>query len=323
MMKPPCEVAIKELLPLIRALVAKELKAKGFSQAKIADLIGVTQPAVSGYLRLKVDEEPLYSDEIVALSKWLASGLASGTLPSSEAVKGICTLCTNLKCQGSICMTHKKRVPTLHAEGCDICIQLYSKGLPSVDRKQIVLSNLKAAVNLIQASKEFAALIPEVLVNIVEATPDATSVRDVAGIPGRIARIDGAPKAFAQPEFGASRHLASVLLAAMHVNPAIHAAINIAYNRFVKEALEQLGFSVYVFNRREPPTNTDAAQARVAEEVLNLGKRGEPLPDVFVDAGGYWIEPSAYIFGADAVEVAQRAIKVAEVVARLRSKSMG
>ena len=322
-MKPPCEVAIKELLPLLRALVAKDLKAKGFSQAKIADLIGVTQPAVSGYLKLKVDKEPLYSEEIVALSKWLSSGLASGTLLSSEAVKSICTLCTNLKCQGSICITHKKRVSTLQAEGCDICIQLYSKGLPSVDRKQVVLSNLKAAVNLIQTSKEFAALIPEVLVNIVEATSDAKSVRDVAGIPGRIARIDGAPKAFSQPEFGASRHLASVLLAAMQINPAVHAAINIAYNRFVKEAFEQLGFSVYILNRREPPTNTEAAQARVAEEVLNLRKRGEPLPDVFVDAGGYWIEPSAYIFGADAVEAAQKAIKVAEVVARLRSESTG
>jgi len=318
-LKPPCEVAVKELLPLIRALVAKELKARGLSQSKIADLIGVTQPAVSGYLKLKADREPLYSEEIVALSKWLASGLASGTLPSSEAVKGICTLCTNLKCQGSICVTHKKRFPSLKAEGCNICIQLYSKGLPSVDMKQVVLSNLKAAVNLIQASKEFAGLIPEVQVNIVEATPDAKSVRDVAGIPGRIAKVDGAPRAFMQPEFGASKHLASVLLAAMKVNPRVHAAINIAYNRFVKEAFEQLGFRVYVFNRCEPPTNADVAQARVAEEVLNLGKRGEPLPDVFVDTGGYWIEPAAYIFGVDAVEVAQKAIKVAEVVARLRS----
>jgi len=322
-MKPPCVVAVKELLPLIRSIVAKELKAKGFSQAKIATLIGVTQPAVSGYLKLKVDKEPLYSEEIVALSKWLASGLASNTLPSSEAVKGICTLCTNLKCQGSICVIHKKKVSTLQAEGCDICLQLYSKGLPTVDMKQFVLSNLKTAVNLIQASNEFAALIPEVLVNIVEAIPDAKSLRDVAGIPGRIAKIGGAPKAFMQPEFGASKHLASVLLAAMQVNPSVHAAINIAYNRFVKEAFEQLGFRVYIFKRREPPTDTNAAQARVAEEVLNLEKRGEPLPDVFVDAGGYWIEPSAYIFGSNAVEVAQKAIKVAEVVVRLRSKSMG
>jgi len=322
-MKPPCEVAVKEVLGLIRALVAKELKARGLSQAKIAELIGVTQPAVSGYLKLKVEKEPLYSEEIVALSKWLASGLASTTLPSSEAVKGICTLCTNLKCQGSVCVTHRKRVPTLQAAGCDICLQLYSKGLPSVDRKQIVLSNLKAAINMIQASKEFAALIPEVLVNIVEAIPDAKSVSDVAGIPGRIAKVDGAPRAFMQPEFGSSRHLASVLLAAMQVNPIVHAAINIAYNRFVKEAFERLGFKVYIFNRREPPTNTEAAQARVAEEVLKLGRLGKPLPDVFVDAGGYWIEPSAYIFGVNAVEVAQRAIKVAEVVASLRSESTG
>jgi predicted transcriptional regulator len=116
-MKPPCEVAVKDLLPLIRTLVAKELKAKGFSQAKIAELIGVTQPAVSGYLKLNVDKDPLYSEEVVSLSKWLASGLASGALKSSEAVKGICILCTNLKCQGSICLAHKKRVSNSTSRG--------------------------------------------------------------------------------------------------------------------------------------------------------------------------------------------------------------
>jgi predicted fused transcriptional regulator/phosphomethylpyrimidine kinase len=207
------------------------------------------------------------------------------------------------------------------AEGCDICIQLYSKGLPTVDRKQIVLTNLRAAVNLIQASREFSVVIPEVMVNIVEAIPEAKSVRDVAGIPGRIAKVDGVPRVFMQPEFGASEHLASVLLAAMQVNSDVHAAINIAYNRFVKEALRRLGFRVYTFSRREPSANSDAAQAQVAEEVLNLGKRGEPLPEVFVDLGGYWIEPSAYIYGVNAVEVAQKAIKVAEYVVRLRSGS--
>jgi len=323
-MKPPCEVAIKDLLPLLRAIVAKELKARGFSQAKIAEMIGVTQPAVSGYLKLKVDKgEPLYSDEVVALSRWLASGLASGTLSSSEAVKGICTLCTNLKCQGSVCTLHKSRVSSLMVEGCDICIQLYSKGLPTVDKKQIALTNLRAAVNLIQASKEFSVVIPEVLVNIVEATPEAKSVRDIAGIPGRIAKVEGVPRAFMQPEFGASEHLASVLLAAMKVNPNVHAAINIAYNRFVKEALKRLEFKVYTFSRRESFVNSDAAQAQVAEEVLNLGRRGEPLPEVFVDLGGYWIEPSAYIFGVNAVEVAQKAIKVAEYVVRLKSAARG
>ncbi|MEM3387477.1 MAG: thiamine-phosphate synthase family protein [Nitrososphaerales archaeon] len=320
-MKPPCEVAIKDLLPLIRALVAKDLKAKGLSQAKIAEMVGVTQPAVSGYLKQQIDKnEPLYSEEVVALSKWLASGLASGNLSYSEAVKGICTLCTTLKCQGSVCTLHKLRFPSLQAEGCDICIQLYSKGLPTVDKRYVALSNLKAALNLIHASKEFSEVIPEVLVNIVEATPNAKSVKDVAGIPGRISKVEGMPRAFMPPEFGASEHLASVLLAAMRVNPDVRAAINIAYNRFVRGAFTKLGFSVYIFDRRETPTNANMAQTRVIEEVLNLGKRGEPLPEVFVDAGGYWIEPSAYIFGSNAVEVAQKAIKVAEEVARLKSK---
>jgi len=53
-MKSPCEVVAKYILPVFRALVAKELMEKyGYSQNQVAAKLGVTQAAVSHYINSK------------------------------------------------------------------------------------------------------------------------------------------------------------------------------------------------------------------------------------------------------------------------------
>ena len=48
----PCEIVVKTVLPVMRAMVAKELiKVYNLKQVEVADLIGVTQAAVSQYVR--------------------------------------------------------------------------------------------------------------------------------------------------------------------------------------------------------------------------------------------------------------------------------
>ena len=46
-----CEIAVKEILPAVRSLLALELKALDLRQGEIAEKLGLTQPAVSRYLR--------------------------------------------------------------------------------------------------------------------------------------------------------------------------------------------------------------------------------------------------------------------------------
>jgi hypothetical protein len=46
----PCECAAKYKVPAIKAKLAMKLKAKGYSQKKISDLLDVTEAAVSQYL---------------------------------------------------------------------------------------------------------------------------------------------------------------------------------------------------------------------------------------------------------------------------------
>ena len=169
--------------------------------------------------------------------------------------------------------------------------------------KAAALADLERAVLLAELSPNLAALAPEVLVNVARAAPGAVSLRDVAAVPGRLARVGGRLVARRRPRYGASRHLAEVLLASGYA-----ACINVRYDEEVERALGVLGLEKFVFSSeeyREP--NPAAAAVREARE---QGK----LPRVAVDIGGRGVEPVTYIFGGSAVEVVLAAEQIARLV---------
>lgn len=49
-MRLRCERVVNDVLPAVRSVIAKELQNNGYSQTEIAELLDVTQPAVSQYL---------------------------------------------------------------------------------------------------------------------------------------------------------------------------------------------------------------------------------------------------------------------------------
>lgn len=55
MIATPCENASKYVLPAIRLNIARMLANKNYTQKKIANILGITQPAVSKYLSDKYD----------------------------------------------------------------------------------------------------------------------------------------------------------------------------------------------------------------------------------------------------------------------------
>lgn len=89
-----------------------------------------------------------------------------------------------------------------------------------------ILGNVTQAVNDLQNSREFSALMPEVRVNIVFALPGAKSGREVAAIDGRITVVRGYPCAAGSPGWGASDHMARLIIEARRYNGDINAGIN-------------------------------------------------------------------------------------------------
>ena len=86
-------------------------------------------------------------------------------------------------------------------------------------------------------------LIPEVSSNLGYALPGAEGAEDVAAFPGRIVRLKDTVASLSDPEFGASRHIAKIILTVMHFDPEYCSAMNIRYSRENIARLRQKGFS--------------------------------------------------------------------------------
>ncbi len=93
----PCEAASKTIVPTIRHYLIKELIEKyGLVQSKVAEILGITQPAVSQYLRMKRGKRIIEIDEKIKeeISK-LAAEIGLGKKLNVE--KEICRICRMIR----------------------------------------------------------------------------------------------------------------------------------------------------------------------------------------------------------------------------------
>jgi predicted transcriptional regulator len=120
----PCEVAVKCLLPSVRAMLAKELMAKhDVRQAEAAKLLGVSQPAISLYCReMRGKTINLENDQdIQRLIEQLAKLLAKGNLSHKEFIPKFCEICKTTRAKGLLCQMHKTFDPSIDIESCELC----------------------------------------------------------------------------------------------------------------------------------------------------------------------------------------------------------
>ncbi|MEM2466659.1 MAG: hypothetical protein QXZ47_05150 [Candidatus Bathyarchaeia archaeon] len=121
----PCEVAVKSLLPPVRAALAKRLMTKhNLKQTKAAKLLGVSQPAISLYnKKMRGKALDLEKDgEIKGLIEELADFLAKEGLSHRDFTLKFCEICRAARGKGLLCNMHKALDPTFETEKCGLCI---------------------------------------------------------------------------------------------------------------------------------------------------------------------------------------------------------
>lgn len=123
-MKPICEVMVLEVLPGIRAIVARKLVEKhGFSQKIAAERLGTTQPAISQYKReLRGHRIKMFKNNprVLEMIDSLTKRTASGELSQDQITLEFCGICKFMRSSGMVCEIHKKMYPSL--ENCKICL---------------------------------------------------------------------------------------------------------------------------------------------------------------------------------------------------------
>ena len=128
-MSVPCEVAVKCDLPVVRAMVARELMTtKGLRQVEVANLLGVSQPAISFYQRnIRGKAIDLENDrEIRRMISKVVGSLAQGSLSHRDLILMYCGICKTIRAKGLLCNLHKAFDPSIDTAKCSLCKSVVS-----------------------------------------------------------------------------------------------------------------------------------------------------------------------------------------------------
>jgi len=272
-LSPPC-MAVHDLMPEIRRDLAVELRGQGMSQEAIANALGITQASVSHYLREAENgqrkEAPWHVGE---LYRSAAADLVAGRDP----IPSFCAICRRVRASGALCLQHG-------LVDCNFCMSI------ETPERREVLEELTRALGIL-GSLDLGGCVPEVGMNIAVALEGARDYGDVAAVPGRIRAHRGRIVGEYTPEFGASRHLAGMLL-----RTGGKAVTNMRYREAIMDRFP--GEEVEVIERID---------GRDASDYISTGS------SVVVDPGWVGMEPCVYLFGDSALDVV---LKVKRILKR-------
>lgn len=162
---------------------------------------------------------------------------------------------------------------------------------------------LEQAVDRLSPMKGFYRLIPETQTNFVYALADATDHADVAGIRGRIVRAGERAIPVSRTEFGASRHMASAVLAYMQVDSSMRSVINIKFNKDIIEICRSL-FKVSSYDRSKEPREVKQKEGSTISWGTKSAIERRPGADVIYHKGDIGKEPMVTVFGRNPAHVA-------------------
>lgn len=295
------EVVVEELLPTVRSMLAEELRDRGRTQHEVADLLGISQSAVSKYAHGDVTREPrIVEDERVQqLVDEIAAGLAAEEMRPVQALVELEVLIRELEQGDLLAELHQERVPELADYGGDFAVHDPDSELRTAEQ---TLTSLRRGLSMLERTGSFASHIPNVGSNLVACLPEARTIDDVAGVPGRILDVKGRATIPADPEFGVSEHVATVLLAASAGGWNARAALNIAYDQAIVEWLRDQGIPTVEFEASTDPAEAieTALETRTDELALADAER-----IALYQTGAVGIEPIVYLLGPDAETLAR------------------
>jgi predicted transcriptional regulator len=105
-------------------MLAKDLMEKNrMKQTKVAEILRVSQPAISLYSRkIRGRAISLENDEDIGkLVSNVAEALAENKLSHRDMILKYCEICKTIRAKGLLCDLHKAFDPTINIETCELC----------------------------------------------------------------------------------------------------------------------------------------------------------------------------------------------------------
>ena len=134
----PAEIESKSLIPALRAILAKNLAKKHLiNEDEISKMLGVTQAAISNYIRgtrgdPKLIEKLLAEKQVAEMIIDISDNLASDRAYTPSSLSKFIGLCNYIKTSLLICDIHHNLESDIDEEVCKECENMLLKGPGSV-----------------------------------------------------------------------------------------------------------------------------------------------------------------------------------------------
>jgi hydroxymethylpyrimidine kinase / phosphomethylpyrimidine kinase / thiamine-phosphate diphosphorylase len=176
--------------------------------------------------------------------------------------------------------------------------------------KETILKDLKKSLDrLVQLNA--GKIIPECRSNLAYAGTGASGYEDVAAVPGRITNVGDQIITCREPAFGATRHVARVVLAVMSKAPEMRSAMNIRYNPDIIDACKKLDFRMASFDRKMEPKDIKEKEGSSLEwGTREAMKMLDHPPDCVYDEGETGKEPMIRVLGKTPMDVVEKVWKI-------------
>ena len=147
-----------------------------------------------------------------------------------------------------------------------------------------------------------SGMIPEVGTNMGFALPGALEQSEVAAFDGRIVRVGTGARKVGCARFGASKHVARIVLATSCHDHVSRCAMNIKYSEDNLAACRKAGLAVSSFQRAREPKGVSSMTWGVHRAI----EKHHGVPDIIYDRGGPGKEPMIRILGKSPEDVIRK-----------------
>lgn len=172
-------------------------------------------------------------------------------------------------------------------------------------QKVTMLQELEDAAVVLEETMD-SSLLPEVGTNMGYAVLGALEPDEVAAFEGRIVRCGTRAKRIGCARFGASKHVARIVLAASTRDPDVRCALNLKYSEDNLALCRRAKLSIASFDRSREPRGVSSMTWGVLDAIDRQGR----VPDVIFDRGGVGKEPMIRLLGRSPQDVMLKLKKI-------------
>ncbi|MDR2018045.1 MAG: PfkB family carbohydrate kinase [Syntrophobacterales bacterium] len=173
------------------------------------------------------------------------------------------------------------------------------------DRYRVISTLRKAGAHLTE--RNIVEFIPEVQLNVCYGIANASGIEDIAAFPGRIGSHEGRVLVKSEPRFGASSHVARMVLTFMKHYPWVRSCANVRFSEETIKKARTEGMDVILADGKVEPKPSEEWIGENFDPLVEKALQGtNHPPDIIYDMGDIGKEAIIRLFAEDPLKLIKK-----------------